>query len=57
MLDEVGDVLLSALRDWTREGGARTGAADAREWGAPGGDGPVQWARVETVEAVRFSLT
>ncbi|MFE1579269.1 hypothetical protein [Streptomyces fradiae] len=39
-------------------GGARTGAAGgAREWCPPGGGGAVEWARVETVEAVRFSLT
>ncbi|GGQ33694.1 hypothetical protein [Streptomyces roseolilacinus] len=38
-------------------GGARTGAAGAREWCAPGGRGAVEWARVETVEVVRFSLT
>ncbi|GLX48807.1 hypothetical protein Shyhy01_17570 [Streptomyces hygroscopicus subsp. hygroscopicus] len=35
-------------------GGARTGAAGAREWCAPSGRGGVEWARVE---AVRFPLT
>ncbi|WP_144387237.1 hypothetical protein [Streptomyces sp. SAJ15] len=38
-------------------GGARTGAAGAREWCPPGGRRAVEWARVEAVEAVRFSLT